>query len=136
MYMSHRKPIRIDLDSPVPAYRQLADSVRKSLLAGDLAPGSMLPPVRRLALDLGLHHNTVARAYRELAEEGWLNLTRGRGAEVLDRPTPTASEQRAIRLRQDLETLISRARADGVSDRRIAETLRRSAESLSKESQS
>lgn len=55
------------------------------------------PPLRQLALDLGVHHNTVALAYRELAAEGWLELRRGRGALVVERrdrrPSPGAREE-------------------------------------------
>jgi DNA-binding transcriptional regulator YhcF (GntR family) len=39
--------------------------------------GTRLPTVRRLAADLGLAANTVARAYRELEEAGLIE-TRGR----------------------------------------------------------
>lgn len=52
--------------------RQAADQIRR----GRLRPGDRLPTVRRLADDLGLAPNTVARAYRELEAEG---LVVGRG---------------------------------------------------------
>jgi DNA-binding transcriptional regulator YhcF (GntR family) len=44
----------------------------------ELLPGARLPTVRRLALDLGVAANTVARAYRELEQAGVIE-TRGRG---------------------------------------------------------
>ena len=72
--------LRIDLASAVPAYAQIAAQLRALLVAGELPPGRRLPPVRQLALDLGVHHNTVALSYRTLADEGWLDLRRGRGA--------------------------------------------------------
>ena len=71
-----------------PAYRQIVDALRARLVAGDMQPGDLLPPVRQLALDLGVHFNTVAEAYRVLAEEGWLDLKRRRGAMVLARKMP------------------------------------------------
>src|SRR5918993_1429978 len=97
--------IRIDLSADSPAYRQIVDSIRAALVAGELRPGYLLPPVRQLALDLGVHFNTVAEAYRNLAEEGWLDLKRRRGAVVLDRkvppkPTPERLEQFSRRLRE------------------------------------
>ena len=45
-------------------------------------PGTRLPTVRRLAGDLGLAVNTVARAYRELERDG-LVVTRGRNGTVV-----------------------------------------------------
>jgi DNA-binding transcriptional regulator YhcF (GntR family) len=81
--------IRIDVDSEVPAYRQIVDALRTHLVSGRLKPEDTLPPVRQIAGDLGVHFNTVAEAYRVLAEEGWLELRRRTGARVLDRKTPS-----------------------------------------------
>ena len=44
---------------------------------GTLPPDHRLPTVRRLAEDLGLAVNTVARAHRELEQRG-IVVTRGR----------------------------------------------------------
>ncbi len=66
--------IRIDLSSTVPAYRQIVDALRVLLVEGTLPPGSDLPSVRRLAMELGVHFNTVGEAYRTLADEGWPGL--------------------------------------------------------------
>ncbi len=80
--------IRIDLNSPVPATRQIADGLRVELVEGRLKPGDYLPSVRRIAMELGVHFNTVAEAYRVLASEGWLDLRHGRGATVVERTQP------------------------------------------------
>ena len=76
--------IRIDLASSVPAYRQIVNAIRALLVAGVFPVGDALPTVRRLAVDLGVHHNTVAEAYRVLSGEGWLDLRRRHGAIVLE----------------------------------------------------
>ena len=62
--------LRVDLSSSIPIYRQIVDGLRVALVNGDLHPGDSLPTVRRLALDLGVHFNTVAQAYRTLSAEG------------------------------------------------------------------
>ena len=82
--------IRIDLASGTPAVRQIADQLRVLLVDGELAPGAVLPSVRRLAMELGVHFNTVSEAYRQLASEGWLEVQHGRGATVRERATPPA----------------------------------------------
>ncbi len=82
--------IRVTLDGPVPVYRQIVDAIRAHCVAGHLTPGEKLPTVRELAASLGIHFNTVAEAYRVLADEGWLSLERRRGATVLDRRQPRA----------------------------------------------
>ena len=69
--------VEIDLDSRVPPYRQIRDQLVTLVAAGDVSEGFRLPPVRQLAADLALAANTVARAYRELEQEGII-ATRGR----------------------------------------------------------
>ncbi len=121
--------LTIDLSSPVPAYRQIADGLRHTLVSGLLPPGHSLPPVRQLATDLGVHFNTVAEAYRTLAAEGWLDLRRGRGALVLERATPPAPapEERA-RLTRGLRDLVNHMRAAGLPAEDIALEMRKALE--------
>jgi GntR family transcriptional regulator / MocR family aminotransferase len=62
----------------------LLDALRDAVRSGRLTPGSMLPPSRTLAADLGLARNTVAEAYAELVAEGWLASRQGAGTWVLN----------------------------------------------------
>jgi GntR family transcriptional regulator len=116
--------ISIDIASPTPAYRQVADALRALLVSGRLKAGDPLPTGRELATDLGVHHNTVAESYRLLAEEGWLDLKRRRGVTVLARtaPPPSANADRSFRRR--LEELAAEARAQGLSAADVAQALR------------
>ena len=129
--MAAASRIRIDLNSPVPATRQIADGLRVELVEGRLKPGSDLPSVRRIAMELGVHFNTVAEAYRVLASEGWLDLRHGRGATVVEREQPSAATRNEVAdYRQRLRELISQMRARGVSPAKIAAELRSLAEGL------
>jgi GntR family transcriptional regulator len=87
--------IRIDLDDARPLEDQIAVGLRQAIAQGSLGPGEDLPSVRQLAGDLGVHWNTVARAYRRLADEGLLTVRRGRGAVTRDRPRTHARMGRA-----------------------------------------
>ena len=69
------RPLRIRDDGP-PPYEQVRDRLRERIVRGSLLPGDRIPTVRGLADQLGLAPNTVARAYRDLEDEGWLE---GRG---------------------------------------------------------
>lgn len=69
--------IQIDTGSPVPPYEQVRSQLATQIIDRRLAVGTRLPTVRRLAADLGLAANTVARSYRELEEAGLVE-TRGR----------------------------------------------------------
>ena len=115
--------LKIDLASDEAAYEQITSGLRTLLVAGEFRPGAQLPTVRQLAMDLGVHHNTVAEAYRILAEEGWLDLKRGRGATVVDRPPPDATPEAHARFARRLRELAARAVADGVPAADIAREL-------------
>ncbi|SEH02612.1 GntR family transcriptional regulator / MocR family aminotransferase [Nonomuraea solani] len=67
---------------------RLMRAVREAIHSGRLAPGTRLPPYRALALDLGIARNTVAAAYAELVEEGWLTSRQGSGTHVAHRAVP------------------------------------------------
>ena len=117
--------IRIDLDSAVPAYRQIVEAVRIFLVSGKLKPGDVLPSVRRLALDLGIHFNTVAEAYRALAEEGWLDLRHGRVATVVQRAQPPVVHPELVEeFRHRLRALVAEMRAEGASAAKLRAELR------------
>ncbi len=120
--------LRIDLDSPTPTYRQIADALRALLVAGDIKPGENLPTIRELALDLGIHKNTVAEAYRVLADEGWLELKRRHGARVLTREVPTGGEEAVRRFSRRFREVLAEALAAGVGieavERALEDSLR------------
>ncbi len=73
----------------------LLTALRDAVRSGRLAPGTLLPPSRHLATDLGLARNTVAEAYAELVAEGWLASRQGAGTWVVN----TGTEQRPARPR-------------------------------------
>lgn len=81
--------LSIDPGAPEPPFEQLRAQLLARVRSGDLQPGTRLPAVRRLAADLGLSPNTVARAYRELEARGILETEGRRGTRVAPlRPAP------------------------------------------------
>ncbi|HVC21759.1 MAG TPA: GntR family transcriptional regulator [Vicinamibacterales bacterium] len=125
--------VRLDLRSSVAIYEQIANGIRTHLVSGRLRPGASLPPVRDLALNLGVHHNTVAEAYRLLAREGWLDLRRKRGAVVCDREAPRADPASEAKFAQGLSELTAKALTDGLSGTAAARHLERLAAQLRKD---
>lgn len=121
--------LRIDLASRVPVYEQIANGLRAELVAGQFSPGAKLPTVRTLAVSLGVHHNTVAEAYRQLADEGWLELKRHHGAIVRERDRPRAGPETMERFTRPLRELVAKGLAEGLSPsslaREMIETARR-----------
>lgn len=78
----------------------IASSVEQGVSEGGLAPGDALPPVRRLADDLGVGAGTVATAYKELRQRG-IVVTRGRGGTVVAQ-APAIGARRPPRVPQDV----------------------------------
>jgi GntR family transcriptional regulator len=129
--MRQAAQIRIDTTSDVPAYRQVADQLRALAVEGIVKPGDALPPIRRVAVELGVHFNTVAEAYRVLAQEGFVEITHGHGARIIDRAIPRRTQpESAERFRQKLRELVAEVRAHGLSSAQIMAELKGMAEGL------
>ena len=78
-----------------PASAQAREALRDLIDRGELLPGEQLPTVRALAGDTGLAPNTVARAYRELEEAGYLEGRGRAGTFVVDEPPPVTGDAEA-----------------------------------------
>jgi len=100
--------ITIDTTLAEPPYDQVKRQISQLVAAGELHPGDKLPTVRRLAADLDLAPNTVARAYRELEAAGVLD-TRGRAG------TFVTGDERSRAARQAAVEYAQRARELGLS---------------------
>jgi len=77
-----RKP---NPSSGVPIYVQLKEQIRHAIETGGLAAGDQLPAIRSLAETLVINPNTVIKVYRELEQEGVLEIRHGLGAFVSSR---------------------------------------------------
>ncbi|MHB1701282.1 MAG: GntR family transcriptional regulator [Acidobacteriaceae bacterium] len=108
--------IRVVLDGPTPVYRQVVDQIRVLCLDGRLEPGQKLPSVRQLAGSLGVHFNTIADAYRTLADEGWLEVRQGRSAIVRKRSEPKQPSRVSVAQHGSrLRNLVAELRSHGFS---------------------
>lgn len=108
--------ISVTLSGDVPAYRQVFDQLRLLIQTGELSAGDVLPGVRTIAAQLGVHHNTVAEAYRALAAEGLVEVSQGRRATVAGPRRPVAltrDANSALRLR--LRGLVAELRSKGMA---------------------
>ncbi|HEY9477789.1 MAG TPA: GntR family transcriptional regulator [Microbacteriaceae bacterium] len=109
--------------SAVPPFEQLRVQILELVGNGALAPETRLPTVRKLASDLGVAPNTVARTYRELERAGIIE-TRGRhGTFVATHGDPAhrqaqkaaaafADQIRSLKLSRDEALAVVRAALD------------------------
>src|SRR4051794_41242052 len=74
--------VRIDRETPVPLYHQLAEQLSAAIANGDLQPGDSFENEVAMADRLGVSRPTVRRAIQELVGQGLLLRRRGLGTTV------------------------------------------------------
>src|SRR3954447_13093096 len=72
----------IDRDGAASITQQIVDRFTRAIDECVLEPGEKLPTTRALAAEAGVNHLTAARAYRRLAELGYVTASVGRGTFV------------------------------------------------------
>lgn len=92
----------------------IAAEIEGLVASGALAPGAALPPLRDLAVELGVNPNTVAAAYRLLRERGVIETAGRRGSRVLPRPALTPRDYAHLEVPEGVRDL-----ADGNPDARL-----------------
>jgi GntR family transcriptional regulator len=75
---------RINNTSTRPVYLQIIDQVKRDIALGRLIKDEKLPTVRELARQLAINPNTIAKAYKQLEQEGIINTKPGAGAFIAD----------------------------------------------------
>lgn len=73
---------RIQPDSEIPASNQLFNQIRFAIASRQYPPGYKLPSTRALAMQTGLHRNTISKVYRQLEEDGFVESLAGSGIYV------------------------------------------------------
>ncbi len=99
----------------VPIYQQIVDQIQFRIMSGQLAVGDELPTIRGLAESLRVNPNTVARAYRELENDGLVEKRRTTGTFVAEVPEHRSLAQRRRLLAPHVDKLIIQARQLGFS---------------------
>jgi GntR family transcriptional regulator len=87
--------IQIDKTSHVPINDQIKEQIKGLIQAGQIMAGDQLPTIRQLSVELVVNVNTVALAYRDLANEGVIISERGKGTFVGN--TPGEEQRQTIR---------------------------------------
>ena len=101
--------IHVSDASGTPYYQQVVSQIRLLVASGRLEAGEQLPTVRKLAEQLLINPNTVARAYRELEAEGVVSARRGAGVFVSDTGSPLSAREKTKRLNERIDGLLAEA---------------------------
>ena len=117
---------RIELDSStgVPIYKQIINQILFAIAHGQLAPGTQLPTVRNLAVDLSVNPNTIIKAYKELELRGDLETQQGTGTFIRANGVEIAENEKQRVLSDLCKDIIGRGGRYGLSLDDLIEGLR------------
>jgi GntR family transcriptional regulator len=91
--------VHVNSSSGLPLYLQIESQLKYAVAAGALKQGDSLPSVRKLALELRINPNTVARAYQNLERDGLIRTVPGGGTYVADNIPGLLKTEKLKRLR-------------------------------------
>lgn len=111
--------------SSIPIYKQIADQVRLAVANGKLTVETQLPSVRALAEELVVNPNTVARAYTDLAREGFIEARAGKGVFIIPKRKVVSREEGWRRLEPMIDGLIGEAAALDFSKEELEQAFRK-----------
>src|SRR5207237_10019684 len=105
----------IDPRSAMPLYAQLAERIRLAIANGTVSSAAPLPTVRQLAGELRINPATVTQAYRELEEQGFVEIRHGAGTFVRELAPGRRARERSQQAVSLVRKLLAEARRSGVS---------------------
>ncbi len=107
---------RIDPGNGVAIYDQIGRQVLYAVAKEALRPGDLVPSVRELAVTLAVNPNTVAKAYRDLQNDGVLESLRGEGLRVTRQAGERCRKARRKLLEERMMTVVVEAQQGGLTE--------------------
>ena len=96
----------IDNTSGRPVFQQVIDQVKRDIALGRLLKDEKLPTVRQLATQLAINPNTIAKAYRQLEQEGIITTKAGAGAFIANLDSNLSKAVKRKILCEDIERIV------------------------------
>ena len=96
------------------------EQVKEAAWKGYLKPGDGLPSVRKLALQLSVTPNTVAKAYQLLEKEKVIVTIRGKGAFLAENVSQEVDKGKMQEIKTSLKEILSELRYEGYDEEKIA----------------
>jgi GntR family transcriptional regulator len=107
--------VHIDVRNGLAVYDQIARQLKFAVADGAVRTGELVPSVRELARDLAINPNTVARAYRQLQDDGVLEQVRGTGLSVTSAARRYCQAERIKLIRARLRLVLEEALQSGLA---------------------
>jgi GntR family transcriptional regulator len=116
--------LQIDAHNGLAVYDQIVRQVKFAVADGALTAGELIPSVRELARELAINPNTVARAYRQLQDDGVIETVRGTGLAVADGARRQCQSERTRLIRARLRLVLEEAALSGLDQQEIEQLVR------------
>lgn len=127
--------LTIDAHNGLAVYDQIVRQVKFVIADGVLSAGELVPSVRELARELAINPNTVARAYRQLQDDGVLETVRGTGLAVASNARRHCQAERTKLIRARLKLVLEEAASSGLDPSEIEQLVRNETAALRRHKQ-
>ncbi|HTF22894.1 MAG TPA: GntR family transcriptional regulator [Candidatus Limnocylindria bacterium] len=122
--------LHLNPSSGVPVYLQLESQVKQAVAAGALRTGEALPATRKLAAELRINPNTVARAYQNLEREGVTRSVPGGGTFVAENVPRFLKSEKVRRLQPYARQIAVEGAQLRLTNKEILKTVQEELENL------
>ena len=116
--------VHVDVRNGLAVYDQIVRQLKFAVADGAVCAGELVPSVRELARELAINPNTVARAYRQLQDDGVLEPVRGTGLAVSSSANRHCRAERARLIRGRMRLVLDEALQSGLEPSEIESLLR------------
>jgi GntR family transcriptional regulator len=116
--------VHVDVRNGLAVYDQIVRQVKFAVAEGALRTGELVPSVRELARELAINPNTVARAYRQLQDDGIVEPVRGTGLAIAASARRQCQSERTKLIRSRLRMVLEEALHSGLDEHEIESLIR------------
>ena len=116
--------VHVDVRNGLAVYDQIVRQVKFAVADGALRTGDLVPSVRELARELAINPNTVARAYRQLQDDGIVEAVRGTGLAIAAAARRQCQSERTKLIRSRLRMVLEEALHSGLDEQEIESLMR------------
>lgn len=116
--------IIISSNTDKPIYEQITSQIKAMIMSGQLKTGEPIPSMRTLAKTIHVSVITVQKAYEDLARDGFIETTVGRGSFVAAQNKDFIKEEQQKRVEEHLMQAADIARTNGISLDKITKLLK------------
>ncbi len=116
--------IIISSNTNKPIYEQITSQIKAMIMSGELKTGDSIPSMRALAKTIHVSVITVQKAYEDLARDGFIETTVGRGSFVAAQNKEFIQEEQQKRVEEHLVQAADIARTNGIPLEKIQQLLK------------